>query len=76
MPITPTDAISGSIYVVVASAEDAKRCALDYLSGNEVRNVFDDKKDAVEFRRDPFRPRVGGERVYVVSLDIRMDVTE
>ncbi|MEV7975475.1 hypothetical protein [Streptomyces sp. NPDC086519] len=76
MPIIPTDAISGSIYVVAVSAEDAKRRALDYLSGNEVRNVFDDKKDAVEFQRDPFRPSVDGERLYVVGLDIRLDPTK
>jgi hypothetical protein len=73
MPIISTDAISGSIYVVAASAEEAQRLALTYLSGSEAGNVFDHRKDAVDFARDPFRPGVDGRRVYVVSLDIRMD---
>lgn len=75
MPIIATDAISGSIYVVAASADDARRSALDHLSGSQMQNVFDDKKSAVEFQRDPFRPFPKGERVYVVSLDIRADPT-
>jgi hypothetical protein len=76
MPIISTDAISGSIYVVAASAEEAQRLALDHLGGSEVRNVFDSRKDAVDYARDPFRPGVDGRRVYVVSLDIRLDAAE
>ncbi|MGZ0231092.1 hypothetical protein [Streptomyces sp. CPS1] len=76
MPIIATDAISGSVYVVAASAEDAKQNAVDYLGGNQVRNVFDCKKDAVDFQRDPFRPRTAAELLYVVSLDIRLDPGE
>lgn len=76
MPITATDAVSGSIYVVATSAEDAQRSALEYLGGGEIRNVFDGKKDAVEFQRDPFRSHAMRERVYVVSLDIRLDAAE
>jgi hypothetical protein len=76
MPIIATDAVSGSIYVVAANADGAKDSALDYLGGNEMRNVFDNKKDAIEYQRDPFRPRAAAELLYVVSLDIRLDAAE
>lgn len=74
MPITASDAISGSVYVVASSAESAQREALAYLSsGEEKRNVFDHKAEAAEFLRDPFRARPPVlERVYTVSLDIRV----
>lgn len=76
MPIIATDAVSGSIYVVAASADEAQRSAIAFLSGDETENVFGSKKDALEFQRDPFRPRATEERLYVVSLDIRRDPTE
>lgn len=76
MPIISTDAITGSVYVVAASAEDARKSVLAYLDGSETRNVFDHKKDAVEYQRDPFRPRATAELLYVVSLDIRLDAVE
>ncbi|MET9813127.1 hypothetical protein [Streptomyces sp. NPDC006355] len=76
MPIIATDAISGSIYVVAASADEAQLGAVDFLSGNQTEHVFGNKKDAIEFLRDPFRPHLQGERVYVVTLDIRADPTE
>jgi hypothetical protein len=76
MPIIRTDAISGNIYVVAASADEAQRSATVFLGGDETDNVFSSRKGALEFQRDPFRPRVGEERLYVVSLDIRQDPGE
>lgn len=73
MPITASDAVSGSIYVVATSAESAQHLALDYLRTGSGEKVFDLKAEAIEHRRDPFRPHSNdAERVYVVSLDIRV----
>lgn len=73
MPIVPSDRISGTIYVIATNAERAQRTALDYLRNeSDDHHVFDRKEDATERLRDPFRPHTEGERVYAISLNIRI----
>jgi hypothetical protein len=73
MPITASDAISGSIYVVATDANTAKEKALDYLRGNKNRwEVFETEDGATSalHNENGIYDR-GVHRVYAVSLDIR-----
>jgi hypothetical protein len=74
MPITRSDRISGTIYVIADSAESAQRSALDYLRDNDKDyGVHDTHADA----RGDLHNQYGSfdsdrDRVYVISLDIRI----
>ncbi|MFI9598968.1 hypothetical protein ACIHCX_03635 [Streptomyces sp. NPDC052043] len=73
MPIVHSDRISGSIYVIATSAEAAQRMAFDYLRDtSKDYHVFDREEDASDRLRDAFRAHDERERVYAVSLDIRV----
>lgn len=73
MPIVHSDRISGTIYVIATSAERAQADALDYLRDTaKDYNVFNHEADAVEKLRDAFRAHDARERVYAISLDIRI----
>lgn len=81
MPITHSDRISGTIYVIANSAEMARAHTIDYLRHQEtlgeddslLHRVFDHQKDADRELHnkygsyDPDR-----DRVYAISLDIRI----
>jgi len=74
MAISKVDAISGSIYVIATDADEAQRRALDYLLDNEKDyGGHDNQADA----RGDLHNQYGSfdpdrERVYAVSLDIRI----
>ncbi|WP_043493714.1 hypothetical protein [Streptomyces viridosporus] len=74
MPITRSDRISGTIYVIATDADDAQRLALDYLRDNsDDYHVYGNQKDA----DGALYNRYGSydtdrDRVYAVSLDIRI----
>lgn len=74
MPISKVDAISGSIYIIATDADEAQRKALNYLLDNEEdHGVHDSQADA----RGDLHNQYGSfdpdrERVYAVSLDIRI----
>ncbi|MEV0556192.1 hypothetical protein AB0I27_22420 [Streptomyces sp. NPDC050597] len=78
MPITHSDRISGTIYVIAASAERAGDRAISYLrtkTDDEVKDygVFDEQDDAekdLHNRYNSYDPET--DRVYAVSLDIRI----
>lgn len=73
MPIVHSDRISGTVYVIATSAERAQALALDYLRDtSKDYNVFDHQENASERLRDAFRAHDERERVYAVSLDIRI----
>ena len=76
MPITHSDRISGTIYVIARDAERAGNMALDYLrdkDDNPERDhygVFDHQKDADQSLHNQYNPE--RDRVYAISLDIRI----
>lgn len=78
MPITHSDRISGTIYAIATSAESAQRTALDCLrdkSDDEIKpyGVFDHQVDADKELHNKFNSYdTNRDRVYVVSLDIRI----
>ncbi|MFJ7990312.1 hypothetical protein [Streptomyces sp. NPDC096351] len=82
MPISHSDRISGTIYAIAQTAERAGDIAIDYLRNkdgeSEVFGVFDHQVDADKAmlsrraysQEDAFG--TGGDRVYAISLDIRV----
>lgn len=78
MAITHSDRISGTIYAVATSAERAGDMAIDYLRDKDENRehnhygVFDRRDEAKAFLRDAFRAHDAQERVYAISLDIRI----
>lgn len=74
MPITHSDRISGTIYVIAASAERARSRVGEYLH-DEANSfgVYDTQRDAdtsLHNRYGSYDP--DSDRVYAVSLDIRV----
>ncbi len=78
MPITHSDRISGTIYAIATTAERAGDMAIDYLRDKDENRehnhygVFDQKDAAHVFLHDAFRAHDERERVYAISLDIRI----
>ena len=81
MPITRSDRISGTIYVIADSAEMARARTIDYLRHEEtfgedetlLYQVFDHQKDAEKELHNAYSLHdTDRDRVYAVSLDIRI----
>ena len=79
MPITHSDRISGTIYVISTRAEAAQRTALDYLreKGDDETvqhyGVFEDQAAAESELYNKFGSYdTDRDRVYAISLDIRI----
>jgi hypothetical protein len=81
MPITHSDRISGTIYVIADNAELAGDRAINYLRHKDKLDdgeaqrylVFDDRPDADKELYDKFSAcDPNRDRVYAVSLDIRI----
>jgi len=79
MPITRSDQISGTIYVIATDAETAQRKALDYLQdGSEDREhnhygVYDQRDAADKELYNKFSSYdTDRDHVYAVSLDVRI----
>ena len=72
--ISKVDAISGTIYVIASDADEAQRMAIGYLLDNEATHGIHDKhadaRGDLHNRYSSFDP--DRERVYAVSLDIRV----
>ncbi|WP_432127419.1 hypothetical protein [Streptomyces sp. bgisy082] len=77
MPITYSDRISGTIYAIAQTAERAGDLAMDYLRNKNgepaPRGVFDRQEDADRelYNRNGSHD-TDGDRVYAISLDIRV----
>lgn len=74
MPITKSDRISGTIYVIATGADDAQRLALDFLRDNsDDYHVHGSQKDADAALHNRYGSYdTDRDRVYAVSLDIRV----
>lgn len=81
MPIVHSDRISGTVYVIAASAERAQASALNYLrhkdrlddGETQQYGVFDDQAAADKELHNKFSSYdTDRDRVYAVSLDIRI----
>ncbi|MFE7780284.1 hypothetical protein [Streptomyces nigrescens] len=72
MPISHTDRISGTIYVIASSAERAGDRAIDYLRDKtESYNVFDEQKDADQALHNKYAAHGEGDRVYSFTIDVQ-----
>lgn len=78
MPIVHSDRVSGTIYVIAQNAELAGDRAIDYLRDKEKGEfshygVFDHQGDAEKELHNKYSSYdTGRDRVYAVSLDIRV----
>jgi len=77
MPISHSDRISGTIYAIAETAEHAGNLAMEYMRDKDgepaPHDVFDHQQDAEEALNDRHRSYHGdGNRVYAISLDIRV----
>lgn len=81
MPITKSDRISGTIYVIADSAEMARARTIDYLRYQEtletdetlLYRVFNDKAAADKELHNKYGSYdTDRDRVYAISLDIRI----
>ncbi|WP_372344767.1 hypothetical protein [Streptomyces sp. KL116D] len=79
MPIVHSDRISGTIYAIATTAERAGNMAIDYLrdksEGAEYNHygVFDERETADKELYNKFGSfDTDRDRVYVISLDIRI----
>lgn len=74
MPITHSDRISGTIYVIATSADEARELAIDYWRDKtESYGVYDHQADAdkeLHNRHSSYDPDQS--HVYAISLDVRI----